>query len=510
MEWPQLLSSRRFGGDILEAYNDEDVVRNGTYEKGEYEKDYHRIISCASFRRLQDKTQVFPLDRSDFVRTRLTHSLEVSSFARTLGRMVCDPKNKYSISAREPDQAELTRNIPDILMCAGLLHDIGNPPFGHFGETVIGTWFARAMDDPRYAFRGRPLSEHFKADPRMTQDLLHFEGNAQALRLVGKLHFIDSDEGLNLTAAVLNTLVKYPTPSTLIRQDPDNIKYKKMGYFLADEAFFTALARTTGALGEEEDRAAARRHPLTYLLEAADDIAYATADLEDAYKKGLFSFTELAVFLHERYLAYEAQMSPSQQKKTQLLLRRLTALRGEAAKQPPFQKKIESAELYAVQNWMLYVQDWLMYCAVFGFTNHYKPILDGAYHAELLEGTFHQFSMKILKDVMGQFVYPSSQILKLELAAETILSSLLDKFIPAVIHYGDEPEAMTASQKKLVRLISPNYREAYHLAARQYPSQSPEDMAMRLYLRMLLVTDFICGMTDSYAKSLYQELGGIY
>ena len=271
MRWSRLLAAARprasaggrYGGDGRSAF----------------EKDYHRIIGSASFRRLQDKTQVFPLDKSDFVRTRLTHSLEVSSFAKSLGQTVC-----REIMAKGLDgemTPERAADVCDVLLCAGLIHDLGNPPFGHFGETVIREWFREHLD--RLTYKGRPLA-HYLTE-QMRRDFLYFEGNAQALRLVSRLHFMVDEHGMNLTYALLNAMIKYPVASTGIDKKSGDIRAKKMGYFAAEEALYRDIAAATGADGV--------RHPLAFLLEAADDIAYRTADIEDGFKKGMLSYADL-------------------------------------------------------------------------------------------------------------------------------------------------------------------------------------------------------------------------
>ena len=268
MEWRTLLSDRR--------------AREGSHRqrsadlRSEFEKDYHRIIGSASFRRLQDKTQVFPLDKSDFIRTRLTHSLEVSSLGKSLGQNIGENILKYRRNSGFTPQ--MKEDISHILECAGLIHDIGNPPFGHFGETAIREWFAKNL--PGLAFRGRPVEEMLSE--QMKQDLLHFEGNAQALRLVTKLHYLVDEHGMNLTYSLLNTIIKYPVSSVEINEESGNIKDKKMGYYLADEEIFRSVTEATGAGN--------RRHPLTFILEAADDLAYKTADIEDAFVKGFITY----------------------------------------------------------------------------------------------------------------------------------------------------------------------------------------------------------------------------
>ena len=247
-----------------------------TDRRSEFEKDYHRIIGSASFRRLQDKTQVFALDSSDFIRTRLTHSLEVSSIAKSLGQTGGALLKEKGIVTDEQ-----VGYMTDILLCAGLLHDIGNPPFGHFGEAVIRDWFRENLDVMTY--KDKPLSCYLSDVQKA--DLCNFEGNAQSLRVVAKLHHLVDDNGMNLTKGLLNTIIKYPTSSVEIDKKAGDIRLKKMGYFEADSELFQNITQSTGAGNS--------RHPLTFLLEAADDIAYSTADIEDGYKKGILSFMKL-------------------------------------------------------------------------------------------------------------------------------------------------------------------------------------------------------------------------
>lgn len=191
MEWSRLLSTKRerAGGNFAKAGD----------LRSEFEKDYHRIIGSASFRRLQDKTQVFPLDKSDFVRTRLTHSLEVSSLGKSLGQTIGE--NILEHRKNSGFTPQMKEDISHILECAGLIHDIGNPPFGHFGEIAIREWLERNL--PKLTFCQKNVSEMFTA--QMKQDFFHFEGNAQALRLVTRLHYLVDEHGMNLTYALLNT-----------------------------------------------------------------------------------------------------------------------------------------------------------------------------------------------------------------------------------------------------------------------------------------------------------------
>jgi len=442
----------------------------------EFEKDYHRIIGSASFRRLQDKTQVFPLDRSDFIRTRLTHSLEVSSFAKSLGQNISE-----EILQNIKDESFLPSykaDVCDILQCAGLLHDIGNPPFGHFGETAIRDWFTRRM--PVLTWKGRPLTEVLT--PQMQADFYHFEGNTQALRLVTKLHYLVDAHGMNLTKGILGTIIKYPVSSTEIDKKSGDIRTKKMGYFYADREVFEEIQSSTGTHG--------KRHPLAFALEAADDIAYKTADIEDAFKKGCITYEELLWEL-KNYRPEE------QDEAYQYLTDRL-----EYRYQRALEKHMDHPKANAVQNWCVQVQGQMIRSATAGFVKHYGEIMEGTWKRDLFAGMPGTLVMDALGDIAYRYAFISTPILKLEIGADAIFDFLLEKFVGAAICY-DTDEPMTAVQEKLMSILSDNYKAIYHIYAKG------KDETEKLYLRLLLVTDEICGMTDSYAKELYQELGGI-
>lgn len=470
MEWEQLLSTKRSRG----ASGKVKYVKSADL-RSEFEKDYHRIIGSASFRRLQDKTQVFPLDKSDFIRTRLTHSLEVSSFAKSLGQNIGENILVYKKdSGFTPRMKE---DICNILQCAGLIHDIGNPPFGHFGETSIREWFVRNL--PALDYHGTSVEEMLA--PQMREDLYHFEGNAQALRLVTKLHFLVDEQGMNLTYALLNTIVKYPVSSTQIDKRSGNIKDKKMGYYYADKAIFEDIQKETGTNGS--------RHPLTFILEAADDIAYKTADIEDAFVKGLLTYHRLLEELKElqrTYVSDEKAFKPAD-KLEELYVR------GR-------EHHVGNLEEYAVKNWIVRVQGFLISCATFGFTSNYAAIMKGEYKYDLFHYTFAERLMDLLGDLAYREVFTSESIYRMEVAEAAMLDFLMDKFVAAIMKYDSEKEKLDAIDLRLVSFISRNYKKAYHFHA---AGKTEEE---KLYLRLLLVTDYVCGMTDSYAKRLYQEL----
>ena len=467
MDWQTLLCD-----DRIRSYK----KQSSTDLRTEFEKDYHRIIGSASFRRLQDKTQVFPLDRSDFIRTRLTHSLEVSSLAKSLGQNISE--SIRTIIKDKTFTPEHKAAVCDILQCAGLIHDIGNPPFGHFGETAIQDWFKKNLE--RLTFRGRTLAEIL--EPQMVQDFCHFEGNTQAFRVVTRLHFLVDEHGMNLTKALLGTIIKYPVSSLEIDKDSGDIRTKKMGYFHGDRENFQDVQESTGTLG--------KRHPLAFILEAADDIAYKTADIEDAVKKGCISYERLLAELK----AYKAG---SQTNHYVLIVSWL-----EEKYEKAVGKGYDRPDQYAVQNWIISVQGQMISGVTDCFAGNYESIMEGTYTSDLFAGTDVELLMEALGDIALRYAFSTRPILKLEIAAQTIFDFFLDRFVDAVIPY-DTDLPMTQVQKKLVSLISDNYKMIYSICARD------RDEEERLYLRLLLVTDYICGMTDTFAKDMYQELNGI-
>lgn len=467
MDWNTLLCQER-----IRPYR---KAVSGSDLRTEFEKDYHRIIGSASFRRLQDKTQVFPLDKSDFIRTRLTHSLEVSSFCKSLGQNVSQKIIQLGLDEQFGEVQKAA--VCDILQCAGLIHDIGNPPFGHFGETAIQDWFAKHL--PLIEYEGRPLSQVLSR--QMQEDFYHFEGNAQALRLVTKLHYLVDEHGMNLTKALLGTIIKYPVSSLAINRASGNIREKKMGYFYADREAFEDIQRSDGTHG--------CRHPLAFLLEAADDIAYKTADIEDAMKKGCISYPKLVEELR-------TCLKDAPEQCTQMI--GWLEQRYDKAVRISYEKP----ETYAIQNWVISVQGQMIACATAGFVDNYQAIMDGTYGKDLFYGTYGKQMMDALGDIAYRYAFCSKPIIKLELGADAVFHFLLDKFTDAVIYY-DTDRRLSAVQSKMVSLISDNHMRIYRIC-----SEGASE-AEKLYLRLMLVTDYISGMTDSFAKRLYQELNGI-
>ena len=481
MEWKKLLSDKKL---CCEPPGDE---RPEDYPVSVFEKDYNKIVSSAAFRRLQDKTQVFPLDTSGSVRTRLTHSIEVATIARQLGIMAATEQAGYT----HDDMREYKNDIPSVLFCAGLLHDLGNPPFGHFGETVIGRWFQTNLDRIRY--KDRPLRTWLSE--QMARDLECFDGNAQTLRILLKAKY---NSKINLSFAVINALAKYPTDSLSANKKNPDIKKHKPGLFLSEQKLFQEIANTTGT---EQESGELVRHPLTFLLEAADDIAYTTADLEDAFKKNLFTLDTLSQFWRT---GYDDRLAGQQGKSK--------AMPHFAAQQAILRLEELRSTLHddsqALNNWLNEMRRSFMDAAICSFHRAYTDIMDGVHSTGLFYGTYQIRTLKLLKKATAQFALNSPGVLKLELSAETILSFLLDHFVRAVLYFENEDSANgyvpSTADRKYLALLSSNYKDDYRIMRCDAAEEG-----YNLYLRLLMVTDHVSGMTDTYARTLYRELCGV-
>jgi len=476
MEWSNLLSTRKLAKEEPEPDNFKH------YPINDFEKDYNEIVSSVVFRRLQDKTQVFPLDKSDFVRTRLTHSIEVSTIARQMGIMISENTTPYRPQDIGGAEAE---GIPSVLLCAGLLHDLGNPPFGHFGENTIAEWFKEQLGVIKY--KGHPLRDVLSQNVQMIKDLENFEGNAQTLRILAKARH---DSEINISAAVISTLVKYPTDSRSFNADDMDIKKHKPGFFFAESDVLSEISKIVGT---QADVVEICRHPLTYMLEAADDIAYATADLEDAFQKKLFTLNDFIAFCESSYDQDMAAQPKCPEHYTQRLMDDLKERRNNQA---------NNGRAFA--EWIALVRRWFMYTAVYSFSKNYDSIMRGDFTDDLFCDTYHAKTIEVLKGAMRRFVFNSPGILKLELSSQTILSFLLGKFVQAVLYhdYANVEFKPSKADKKFLNILPDNYKQDYQ------NSQTGAE-GVDLYLRLLMVTDYISSMTDSYARTLYRELSGI-
>lgn len=474
-KWKFILNQHRFR--VKEG------IRPNFDERTNFENDYERIVFSPSFRRLQDKAQVFPLEKFDFSRTRLTHSYEVATIAKTLGFSI----GKKLIEFTENEDEKLNENdvndICTILACAGLVHDLGNPPFGHFGETAIREWFKdKFTQNEDKSFRFIFEKDEFNLKEQEALDLINFEGNAQALRILTKLHFIMDENGMNLTNGVLNSIIKYPVSS--LEVDGSKVSSKKIGYFAAENDVFKTIVSSTGLFN--------KRNPLVYILETADDIAYLLGDLEDAFKKSIITY-DMLLNEYDKFISSNGYAIGSKEEKALFFFKR----NFEKAKE---ELKYEDPGEYALKLFRISLLNLMRESAVKEFINNYDAIMSGEYEGELLSNSKISQLASFLRSLAKKYIYNNKHIISSEIVGYNMIFKMLDIFVPIVLKKGIIP--FKGYEGKVYSLISKNYRfvcENYELNKK----------CTNEYYRLLLVTDFICGMTDSYAAYIYQTLKGI-
>lgn len=441
MNWKKLLYAGRYGQDE-KPRNWEDDLRT------EFQRDYDRLIFSSPFRRLQNKTQVFPLPGSVFVHNRLTHSLEVSSVGRSLGNKVYDLIQPQL----SKEEKKLVREIGTVVATACLAHDLGNPPFGHSGEKAISHFFAHGA--------GQSVSQGL--NPAQYQDLCAFEGNANLLRLLTHRFEGRRKGGYALTFASLGAMIKYPFDSSLHAQK------KKFGYFQTETAAFSEIVERLGIPVLDSEKGIYARHPLVYLVEAADDISYLLIDLEDAHKLGILSGERI----HGLFRAFydEDQDAGVLQKIDQTLL-----------------EVTDANEQIAFLRAMVIGK--LVRGAAQVFAHHYAAIMQGSYTGKLLDG-LDELPLKALQQcatVALKEVYKHPSVVKVEISGYNVLGFLLETFFRAVMNPAQD------YSKMLLSLIPLQYR------------YNGDDV----YEQVRSVVDFVSGMTDVYAVDLFKQIKGL-
>ncbi|MEE9358545.1 deoxyguanosinetriphosphate triphosphohydrolase [Candidatus Vondammii sp. HM_W22] len=447
MQWDQLLSSKRLGSNQSSSTL---VART------DFQRDFDRIVFSSAFRRMQDKTQVFPLSRVDYIRTRLTHSLEASSIGRSLGTQVGE-----QIIARQGLQGIEASDFGDICAAACLSHDIGNPPFGHSGEDAFRHWAARAAYGKR---RVAVLQDSER------EDFLSFEGNAQGFRILTRLQNPDNRGGLQLTCATLAAFTKYPRESCLGGSHFGGVSAKKQGFVAEDRAAFTEVAESVGLIRKDKARAIWCRHPLAFLVEAADDISYRVIDIEDGYRLGYLTLQQVL----DLYLAVIKE--PDEQQA------RLKSIRDNKG-------KVEFLRAKVIND----VVSQAMSC----FLDNEQQMLSGELEQPLLAQLPKRQEMDWLIEVAREKIYQVAEVVEIQAAGFRIIGDLLECFVEVLDDIAEQREGAPARSRMIARLVPEQF-----IGAERVPSDS-------LYTRLLRLTDFIAGMTDSYAVSLYKKLTGI-
>lgn len=437
MNWKQLISNKRFGLEFLHENRKDD--------RTEFQRDYDRLIFSAPFRRLQNKTQVFPLPGSIFVHNRLTHSLEVSCVGRSLGSEAAAVLLK-----KHPELADThLSEIGSIVSAACLAHDLGNPPFGHSGEKAIGTYFSE----------GKGLSLRPLVSDAEWEDLTHFEGNANAFRLLTHQFRGRRAGGFVMTYSTLASIVKYPYSSRLAG------KKQKFGFFLSEEEDYRRIADELGItrISKEGEPLRYARHPLVYLVEAADDICYQMMDIEDAHKLKILT-TEETKDLYRRFFRKERLGHIDE------ICRLVTDTNEQIA-------YLRSTAIGVLIKECTRV-----------FTENEDAILNGTF-----EGALIRHMAEPVKDAYQHCsqtafdkIYCAKDVLDIELAGYQVITTLIDLMIEAV-RFPNK-----AYSKLLINRVS-----------QQYDVQAPT-----LYGKIQAVLDYISGMTDVYALDLYRKING--
>jgi dGTPase len=441
MNWEQLLSLKRQGDTSKRLRIEEADTRLG------FEVDYDRIIFSSAFRSLQDKTQVIPMSKTDFVHTRLTHSLEVSVVGRSIGRLV-----GKKIIEKYPHLKEIhgfhMNDFGAIVAAAALAHDIGNPPFGHSGEKAIGEYFAIG--------KGQQYKEHLT--DKQWQDLIDFEGNANGFSVLTSSR-PGIKGGLRLSYATLGAFTKYPKES-LPKKPTKNIADKKYGFFQSDKEFFQEVAQELGMISNKSGNDIGyERHPLAFLVEAADDICYTIIDFEDGINLGLVS-EDFAL----EYLIKLVKDTIDTAKYQTLTTK---------------EDRISYLRALAIGN--------LINDAVKVFVENEEAILKGEFHFALTDKSKYKAQMDDIIKLSVKNIYQSREVIEKELSGYQIINNLLDKFITA---YNNHHEGKATNYDKLLLKILP---EKHHLEKES------------LYDRLLHICHFISMLTDGKAV-LYNKI----
>ncbi|MDN8601309.1 dGTPase [Citrobacter sp. S2-9] len=469
-----------------------------------FESDRGRIINSPAIRRLQQKTQVFPLERNAAVRTRLTHSMEVQQVGRYIAKEILSRLKELKLLEKY-GLDELTGPFESIVEMSCLMHDIGNPPFGHFGEAAINDWFrqrlfpadaeSQPLSDDRCVVAALRLREgeesvnHLRRKVR--QDLCQFEGNAQGIRLVHTLM------RMNLTWAQVGGILKYTRPAWWRGETPSSHTYlmKKPGYYLSEEPYIERLRK-------ELEMAPYSRYPLAWIMEAADDISYCVADLEDAVEKRIFSVEQLYHHLYEAWGHHEKGSLFTQVVENAWEKSRSNSLSRSTEDQFFMYLRVNTLNKlvpYAAQR----------------FIDNLPQIFDGNFNHALLEdaSSFSQL-LELYKNVAIKHVFSHPDVEQLELQGYRVISGLLEIYQPllkmSLLDFSElvdnERLKRFPIESRLFQKLSTRHRLAYVEVVGKLASDSPEYATLEYYYRCRLIQDYISGMTDLYAWDEYRRL----
>jgi dGTPase len=488
MEWDDLLCDVR-AKEVMypERYSSEDEGAQTEIDpRSQFQRDYDRTLFSTPVRRLQDKAQVFPLEPNDSVRTRLTHSLEVSNLAKSLARRA----TSHLVEEGEIDE-EKAEQIVVIAGTCGLVHDLGNPPFGHAGERAMRGWFSNKLEEEiSDQTLKEKLDSYRENGDALSSDFTDFDGNAQTIRLLTKLQMLADFDGLNLTMGTLSAALKYTAQSDNL--DDDIHERDTPGFFFSEADIVGAVRERTGT--------GKARNPIAFLVEAADDIVYSAVDLEDGIKKGAISWKELS---------REFKESDKDNGLGFRLIREAEANIEERLEKSDLEEYSEfsdqsRAEAHAKMFRTAAIREHVR-AVVDEFIGQYRKIMAGQYHGELVEDGNTGDFVQTCKRIAADEVFTSSDILRLETMGRRVIHDLMDFFWEGVNEAPYEnPKSFKRFPRKTYELMSENYRAVFR---RDQTEERIEDSDLPTeYRRLQLVADYISGMTDNFACSLHEQI----
>ncbi len=473
LEWKKYLADGRFRKTLSTDASKRDEYDN----RNSFESDLGRVIFCSASRRMHDKTQVIPLTTDDNVHSRLIHSLEVMNLCYSFGIRLCRTP-EFIRTYGEKKVNELIWKICPILETAGLIHDIGNPPFGHFGEVIIQQYFKKYFENIDSFFTDKEISESEKEDLITEKlDFTQFDGNAQGFRVVTKLQFLNDTFGLNLTYATLAASLKYPNVDEKGRE-ADKIAYKKHGVFKVEEDRLNEIAQRCNL----KINRVYHRHPLSFLVEAADSICYLIMDIEDGYGRNWYTFDDIENDLYRN-------------KKINEIIKKIKESSEETI---PEQKKIVDFRINII--------DYLAQTAIKNFIFNLKEIDNGNYNFELILDDSNDVALDLAK-FEKKHVLARREIQSLELTGNSVITGLLNIYLNLVFNkeraFRDRAKTMIS---KAILLTAINEWQPSIRSNIDLQDFDIKDLPARNKIRMIV--DYISGMTDKFALKHYQKLSG--
>ena len=453
MDFASIYSYKRVGSD-----------KTGSGSRSGFQRDYDRLIFSSAFRRLQNKTQVFPLPDLAFVHNRLTHSLEVASVGRSLGKMVGE-QIALPFKTNNEDAYEFYKyELANVIAAACLAHDIGNPAFGHSGEKAISAYF---KDNANQKIDGKELKSFFSE--KEWSDVCHFEGNANALRILTHSFRGRFRGGFGLTYTTIASILKYPCES--VSMDKRFKHKKKFGFFQTEKETVRAIGKELNMVSESDEPLIYKRHPFVYLVEAADDICYRIIDIEDGHRLGIVSKEEIVSLFVD-------------------VIRSVNRPEENWEKAYKYYNDIEDKN-ESIAFLRAKVINVLTLQSVDLFLNNKDSILDGNFNDTLIDSIERNCEpLKMIAKLSLEKIYQHDTVMQIEIAGYNVLSELLQLFIPALLK-----ESPSHKEQMVLRLMPYQFTEFQETDSG--------------YEKVMSTLDFLSGMTDVYATELYRRLKGI-